>query len=266
MLAHRINTLGIWKRRVRVFGGTFRASTLDRLTSLWLHKVGILGREETAILRRLVTDGMTVVDAGANQGLYTVFLAKLAKGGKIFSFEPHPILYRQLVANVRDNRIKNIECHQAAVSSNSGTLTLEFGRLNLGDNYVVSSNTPSPAKSQVKAVTLDELFETAKVDFVKMDIQGWEAAALRGARNILIKNRDIVLFLEFWPFGLRRAGADPKQLLSFLSELGFCVYSLKHRRLFRLPESPFPELASRLSYCNLLALRDPARITALTQR
>jgi FkbM family methyltransferase len=266
MLSQRINTLGIWKRRLRVFGCIFRASTLDRLTSLSLHKVGVLGREETAIFRRLVSDGMTVVDVGANQGLYTLFLAKLVRRGKIFAFEPHPVLYEQLVTNVHENKIENIECLQAAVSNSSGTLTLQLGRLNLGDNYIVSANAPSPARAQVKAVTLDELFETTRIDFLKIDIQGWEAAALTGGCNVLKKNRHIILFFEFWPFGLRRAGADPKQLLSYLSELGFCIYSLKGGRLVGLQEGSLPDPARQFAYCNLVALRDPAKIAALTQR
>jgi FkbM family methyltransferase len=260
MLSHRINTLGIWKRRLRVFGCIFRASTLDRLTSLWLHKVGVLGREEIAVLRQLVTDRMTVVDVGANQGLYTLFLAKLARGGKIIAFEPHPILYEQLVANVHENKIENIECHQAAVSDSSGALTLQLGSLHLGDNYIVTADAPSPVTTQVNAVTLDELFEKTTIDFLKIDIQGWEAAALAGGRNVLKNNRDIILFLEFWPFGLRRAGAKPDQLLSYLNELGFYLYNLKGSRLAKFQKTSLPDATRQFSYCNLVALRDPTRL------
>jgi FkbM family methyltransferase len=260
MLSQRINSLGIWKRRVTVFGCTFRASTLDRLTSLWLHKAKILGRDEIAMLRQLVTDKMTVVDVGANQGLYTLFLAKLARGGKVIAFEPHPILYEQLVANVHENIIRNIECHQAAVSDSSGTLTLQLGNLNSGDNYILTADKPSPATTQVNAVTLDELFENTAIDFLKIDVQGWEAAALTGGRNLLKNNRDIILFLEFWPFGLRRAGTDPEQLLSYLGELGFYLYNLKGSRLAKFQWTSLPDANRQFSYCNLVALRDPTKL------
>jgi FkbM family methyltransferase len=263
MLSQRLNELGIWKRRVKVFGFVFRASTLDRLASLSLHKVGALGGEETGILRRLVTGGMTVADVGANQGLYTLFLAKLARPGKIFAFEPHPILYEQLVTNVHENRIENIECHQAAVSNLSGTLTLQSGRLNLGDNYIVSAGAKTPATMQVKAVTLDELFEGTRIDFLKVDIQGWELAALTGGWNVLKKNHGIVLLFEFWPFGLRRAGADPNQLLSYLTDLGFSIYCLRRSRLFPIRETLLPDPAKEFAYCNLVALRNPAKFGGL---
>jgi FkbM family methyltransferase len=255
MLSQRLNELGIWQRRVKVFDHVFRTSTLDRLASLFLHKLGILGREETGILRRLVSNGMTVVDIGANQGLYTLFLADLARPGKIFAFEPHPMLYQQLVANVRENRIENVECYQTALSNSSGALTLQVGRLNFGDNYIVSGDVQTPAMVQVKAATLDELFEGRRIDFLKIDVQGWEVAVLAGGRSVLEKNQGIVLLFEFWPFGLRRAGADSKELFSYLSELGFSIFSLRRGRLASLRESALPDPAKEFAYCNLVALR-----------
>jgi FkbM family methyltransferase len=265
MLLQRLNELGIWQRKVKVFGHCFRPSTLDRLVSLWLHKVGILGREESGILRRLVNDEMTVVDLGANQGLYTLFLADLARRGKIFAFEPHPILYGQLVANVRQNRIENVNCYQTAVSSSSGSITLQLGRLNLGDNYIVTPGAGIVDTVQVKAVTLDELFAAIPIDFLKIDIQGWEADALAGGRQVLQRNQGILVLFEFWPFGLRRAGANPNRLLSYLTELGFSIYCLRRNRLVSLQETSLPDPAKEFAYRNLLAMRDPARFDRVFQ-
>ena len=258
MLSQTLNELGIWQRRVKVFGHVFRPSTLDRLASLFLHKLQILGREETGILRRLVSDGMTVVDIGANQGLYTLFLADLARPGKIFAFEPHPALHEQLVANLRENRIENVECFQTALSNFSGVVTLHLGHFNLGDNYIVTAGANASAGVEVPAATLDELFEGTPIDFLKIDVQGWEAAVLAGGRSVLEKNQGIVVLFEFWPFGLHRAGTDPKELLSYLTELGFSIYSLRGSRLLSLRERTLPDPAKEFAYCNLVALRNPA--------
>jgi FkbM family methyltransferase len=257
MLLQKINELGIWQQKVSVLGHEFRASTLDRLGSLFLHKFRILGREEIEILRRFVTKGMTVVDIGANQGLYTLFLADLARSGNIFAFEPHPMLYQQLVANLRENRIENVECHQTAISNSSGFLTLQLGRLNLGDNHLVAAEAKSSASGvQVPAATLDELFEGIKIDFLKIDVQGWEAAALAGGRTVLEKNRKLVLLFEFWPYGLRRAGADPQALLSYLIELGFSIYGLSKGCPVPLQTKALPDPSKEFAYCNLVALRN----------
>lgn len=255
MFSQKINELGIWQRKVSVFGHVFHTCSLDRLASLYLHKIGILGRSEVAILRRLVSSGMTVVDIGANQGLYTLFLADLARPGKVFAFEPHPMLYERLVANVRENRIESVECSQTAISNSSGSLTLRLGQINLGNNYIVAAGANASAGVEVPAATLDELFEGTKIDFLKIDVQGWEAAALQGGRSLLEKNRDIVLLFEFWPYGLRRSGVVPKVLFSYLTELGFSIYGLSESRLVPLQNKALPDPAKEFAYCNLVALR-----------
>jgi hypothetical protein len=56
---------------------------------------------------------------------------------------------------------------------------------------------------------------------VKLDVQGWELEALRGMTRILGENPAIRLFVEFWPFGLRRAGSAPMDLIAFLHDNGF---------------------------------------------
>ncbi|MBV8376225.1 MAG: FkbM family methyltransferase [Verrucomicrobia bacterium] len=256
MLLQKLNDLGIWRQRVSVFGHVFRTSTLDRLASLFLHKFGILGREEIGILRRFVRNGMTVVDIGANQGLYTLLLAELARPGKIHAFEPHPMLYQQVVENLRENRIENVECHQTALSNSTGFLTLQLGHLNLGDNYIVADGAKVSVTAQVPAATLDDLFEGTKIDFLKIDVQGWEAAVLAGGRSVLEENPKIILLFEFWPYGLRRAGVDPQAFLSYLIELGFSIYGLSKSRLVLLQKKVLPNQSTELAYCNLVALRN----------
>jgi hypothetical protein len=61
----------------------------------------------------------------------------------------------------------------------------------------------------------------ARVDVIKIDIQGAELEALEGAHRVMTENSDIQILVEFWPYGMRRAGAEPQHLLSLLSQLGF---------------------------------------------
>jgi FkbM family methyltransferase len=261
MFNRALNEHWIWKRRLRVFGHLFRAPTLDRLATLWMHKLGILGREETQILRRLLHPGMTVLDVGANQGLYTLLLADLVRPGPVFAFEPHPFLYQQLVSNVQANKVGNIVCHNLAVSGSSGRLTLQPGSLNWGDSRIATGAAPAPGQIKVDAISLDENFADRKVDFMKIDVQGWEA--LFGARRLLEENTDLVVMFELWPYGLLKAGSSPEVLLAFLRNLEFQLWQIRKGRLANFNQKDLPDPTKEFSYCNLVGTRNPLLVKHL---
>jgi FkbM family methyltransferase len=255
MLIRALNEHWIWKRRVRALGHLFRAPTFDRLAVLWMHKLGIIGREEIQILRRLLRPGMTVVDVGANQGLYTLLLADLVRPGRVFAFEPHPFLYQQLMSNIQTNKVSNVVCRNLAVSSSSGRLTLQPGSMNWGNNRIVTGAAPGQIK--VDAVSLDENFADRNVDFLKIDVQGWEAEALFGARRVLEENMDLVVMFELWPYGLLKAGSPPDVLLAFLRNLGFQLWQIRNGRLANFDQKDLPDPTKEFSYCNLVGMRNP---------
>jgi len=250
-----LNRHRLWKRRVWVFGHQFQAPSLDRLASLWMHKLGILGRFEMQLLRELVCPGMTVVDVGANQGIYTLTLAGLARPGRVFAFEPEPILFRQLVANVQENKADNVVCHPVAISRQAGRLSLQAGKMHSGNNRIVQQ--PRSDSIEVAAATLDELFADKVVDFLKIDVQGWEAEALAGATDVLQRTRDIILMCEFWPDGLRSAGTEPAEMLRFLGSVGFSLRRIKQGKLVQLDLSALPDPSRKLAYWDLIGTRDP---------
>jgi FkbM family methyltransferase len=256
MNCRALNRHWLWKRPVLVFGQRFQAPTLDRLASLWLHKLGILGRSEVRLLCRLVSAGMTVVDVGANQGIYTLLLANLARPGSVFAFEPEPMLYQQLVANVRENKADNVVCHPIAISRRSGQLALQPGKMHTGNNRIVKGS--SPGSVVVKAASLDELFPDRRIDCIKMDVQGWEAEAFAGGKEMLQRNRDILLIFEFWPYGLRAAGTEPAESLKFLTNLGFNLWRIKNGALVALEKADLPDPSRKLDYCDLIGTRNPA--------
>jgi FkbM family methyltransferase len=257
MLLRALNEHWIWKRRVRVFGHWLRAPTLDRLATLWMHKLWILGREESQILRRLLRPGMIAVEVGANQGIYTLLIADLVRPARVFAFEPQPFLFQQLVSNVEANNLENVVCHNLAVSSSSGPLTLQPGSMNWGDNRIIPASTPAASQISVNAVSLDEYFQHRKVDFLKIDIQGWEAEAFFGARRLLEKNIDLVIMFELWPYGLRKAGSPPNALLAFLRNLGFQLWQISKGRLANFAQKDLADRKAKYSYCNLIGTRNP---------
>jgi len=107
---------------------------------------------------------------------------------------------------------------------------------------------PEVAVAAVVVVALDDIkAELGRVDFIKMDIQGSEMRAVPGMRSLLKRNR-VKLVTEFWPWGLRLAGADSTDYLQTLVDLGF--------RLHLIGRNGHPE---PVTTADLLELYDPTK-------
>jgi FkbM family methyltransferase len=180
---------------------------------------------ETELVHRTVGLGDTVVDVGANVGYYTLQFARLVgPAGHVFAFEPDPQNFALLKSNIRQNGYANVTLIQKAVAAQSGTLRLFRNSENRGDHRTYASD-PSRESVEVESVALDDFFanHSGRIDFLKFDIQGAEAAALQGMRKLLARHRRLRMAMEFWPRGLHLAGSQPEQLLRDLLDLGFAI-------------------------------------------
>jgi len=218
----RINRFSLWRRTVKVWGYPMHAASLDRLVYLMLHKISLMGVAERRFFEAHIKPGMTVVDVGANLGLYTLLFSRLVgNGGRVIAFEPDPLMFATLVRNCSD--LDNINLFNAAVGSRSERRMFCPGVLNSGDNRLAASEeTDALCGLWVDVVKLDDIIER-QVDFVKIDVQGWEFDVFRGMTGMLQKGVEI--FFEFWPYGLSQAGTDPESLLQYIEESGFTVFS-----------------------------------------
>jgi FkbM family methyltransferase len=251
----RANHSTFWRQPVRVWGSVFTAPTFDRLISLHAHRLGWMGSTERAFLRSIVCHDSIVADVGANQGLYSVWLARLAAGGHIYAFEPDPELFRCLEGNVRNNGLTNISAIQAAASNRSGTLAFIVNELNRGDNRVSTGPDAASSQKQVTAVTVDEAVGHSRMDILKIDAQGFEFDVLLGAQGTLQNNQDLIILFEFWPYGLRHIGCQPAKLLDLLRDAGFRIFGLgQHGRLGAMPKETLTWRRAG-QYCNLVASR-----------
>src|SRR5688572_14768172 len=124
-LLAQLNSCRIWRFNLRVAGNRFRPPTLDRLMALSLFRLGLMGRQELRLFRSLLRPGMTVVDVGANQGIFTLFCANLVgPTGSVIAFEPDPEMFSTLSNNVKANARHRVELHNLALGSQEGQLTL----------------------------------------------------------------------------------------------------------------------------------------------
>jgi FkbM family methyltransferase len=207
-------------------------------------------RAERALLRTLVHPGNTVLDVGANIGIYTEFLAALVgPSGRVIAFEPEPRNVQRLRSATRD--LRQVTVVHAGVGPRSGTLRLFVADdLNV-DHRTYETDDPSRRVIEVRAIALDEYLseQGSRVDVIKMDIQGAEIGALQGARQLLARPDAPALLLEYWPHGLRAAGVAPESLLSLLAEAGYRVRTVDGSAL------PQPTSDDPSDYTNIVATK-----------
>jgi FkbM family methyltransferase len=260
-LLYNLNHAPLWRREINVWNQRMRAGSLDRLVALGLHRLGWMGQDEALLLRELVRPGMQVVDVGANIGLYSLLLARLVgRSGSVLAFEPEPNLFAILRENCVTNEAMNIVPFQCALDRAKGIAPFHRSVFNSGDNRL------GPASMGRKAVEVnvdrfDDLQPDCRPDFVKIDVQGHELAALSGMERALSASLNVRIFFEFSPTALRKAGTAPDLLLEFFRERGFELYETEGARLKTLRNSQ--QLISDLRggrYTNLLAARDVVKI------
>jgi FkbM family methyltransferase len=179
---------------------------------------GYADRAERKLLRTILSSGDVAVDAGANIGIYTRFLSLcVGPTGCVHSFEPSPENFRRLQAAMR--KLPNVRLSQAAVGESSRRSTLYLSdKLNV-DHRTYMQEGDSGGTVPIEMVALDDYFKPgARVDLIKIDIQGYELHALRGANRVLADNPGIKLLFEFWPYGLKQAGASWVELIEALKQ------------------------------------------------
>ncbi len=151
----------------------------------WLGTYELLRQE--AILR-FAKPGMTIFDIGAQAGFYTLLFSRVVgPSGTIVAFEPCPIESQHLLAHLSLNAISNVRVISAAVSASTGIarFTVDAGKT---ENSLC---TDSSSPLFVPTVQLDEL-ELPPPHLIKMDIEGAETLALKGARNVISERRPVI--------------------------------------------------------------------------
>jgi len=213
---------------IKVQGHKMYIDMSDLKVSKELFMTGIHEKYVTKLFKRIVREGMTVVDLGAHIGYYTLLAAKLVgKNGKVFAFEPAPTNYSLLVKNIEANGYNNVIPVNKAVSNKIGTSKLFLAPDNTSGHKLWNSYN-SRESIDIEVTTLDEFFGNydTKIDIIKMDIEGGEMAALQGMDNIIRRNSDLKIITEFWPKGIEGMGFSPTDFLNKLIEYGFKLYHI----------------------------------------
>jgi FkbM family methyltransferase len=203
------------------------------------------------LLRQVLVPGAVAIDAGANIGIYSQFLSRcVGPTGVVHAFEPSPENFKRLQSAARN--LSNVRLSQAALGERTRSCELYVSDTLNVDHRTYATEQDSRRVIPINLVALDDYFEVGqRVDLVKMDIQGYELNALRGANRVLAENPAVKLLLELWPYGLKQAGASWLELVDTLRGKNMLIYEITSQRL-----APFDVDSVRESpewYVNLFA-------------
>lgn len=202
-------------------------------------------------LARFLADGDAVVDAGANIGFYAVPLGRRLRdaGGEVWAIEPVAANASRLLENVRANGLDGtVTVIRAALGDAEGETTL---RLEAGERTGNATPSPDGTGESVPLRTLDSIAESEGIRscaLLKLDVEGSELTALRGASRFLALHRPVIV-AELNTAWMQALGWSLSDLLAFVEPLGYDA---------RRGDAPYGPLAEPLASIDtaLLVPRD----------
>jgi len=222
----------------------------DPWNSAFIERNGEYSEDEVDVFRTFVAPGSVAIDGGALFGAHTVALASLA--AVVYAFEPQRIPFQILCANLQLNSLPNVMAAECALSDDSGRVKIADLDPLVGPHYgltKIGSGDCSVWQSPIDSIP----FVVDRLDFIKLDVEGSELRALRGAEGT-ISLRHPTLYLEFQ--------SHEEELRKMLKGWGYECW-LHYARPEREPNyngTPVPNPASAVKM--LLAVH-PSRARAL---
>lgn len=179
--------------------------------------------ENFKLVDERIMSAKVIIDAGANVGTTTLLFAAANPAANIFSFEPHPVTYQRALTNIRLNAFDKIQLFNLGLGAATESRKLyEVIENNPGMNRIMPGENPYPFIS-VNIITLDEFCREqniSQVDFIKIDVEGFEYFVLLGGRRIISQSHPVI-YLELYDHGLKKNGFSAAALISLLLQMGY---------------------------------------------
>lgn len=196
-----------------------------------LFLTGCFEPNELSYLARMLKPGMTVIDAGAHLGLYTLFAARaVGDGGIVVAVEPSSREFHRLKANLELNGIRNVRLRREALSNAHAQAELLIAHEDHSEHNTLGEFayefTRCLRKESVVTERLDEIVRQERLSalhVMKMDLEGSELFALQGAHDVLRRFHPLLL-VELSDRALQHQGCHSAQVWALLLSLGYRIY------------------------------------------
>ena len=212
-------------------------------------------KQEIALMKKYIRTGDVVLDIGANIGFYTKILSELVgESGKVYAFEPDKTNYGYLMKNA--GHLKNVVFFNKAVSDKTGKITLYHSDLlNVDHKTYATENYTST--TEIDCVAIDDVVPDHIVDFIKIDIQGFEYFAFKGMENVFAKMENLKIVTEFYPYGIKKSGVSSTDFINLLLQYNFKISTIEEQGLvsFNMENIALYENKEKDTYLNLFLMK-----------
>lgn len=168
--------------------------------------------------------GSTVLDIGANRGIYTYWMSKkVGEHGRVFSFEPQPELGGFLLDLKKSFKLDNVVIENKGLSDKEGKFDIFRDFVGSGGARLAQKGEELPENSdlhkvEVEVTTLDAFFQGRKpenLSFIKCDVESHELSVFKGGEKLLKKHMPTILF------ECNHEEAQKGEIFSFLTDMGY---------------------------------------------
>jgi FkbM family methyltransferase len=237
------------------------------------HIEGVFEPDMVALFGKVVRPGDTVLDVGANIGCTTLLFGQLAR--QVFSFEPSPTTFAWLRRNVAASELANITLVNAGLGREPGTFELNFAADNRSGGFVADQVKASEGhRSEQIAILKGDDWVRANLhgalDFVKIDVEGFERNVIEGLHDTIRRHRPVVVLeLNHWCLNALQRTSVP-DFLDFLRSVFPVLLAVDNPADIRDVHNPndayhvmYHHIVNGFRYPNLVAAFDAARVALL---
>lgn len=194
----------------------------DHCICKWVEESGRLDHDQNMLplVLKHINPGDVVIDAGAFIGDHTIAYAqKVRTSGHVHAFEPSADSFECLVYNLYNYLSVNTSVYNKGLASKAGKVRMTHVDGNMGMNYLTIGAGPSPSEPFIEIVTLDGMY-LDRVNFIKIDVEGYELEILKGATETIKKFKPKML-IEINQMALERMNLKREDIFDFLHEHGY---------------------------------------------
>lgn len=189
---------------------------------------------EMALVGKLVNPGAVFFDIGAHVGLYSLTASRLVgPTGMVHAFEPALRTYDVLTTNLYLNGAANVVTNRIAINDQSGEVDLLVNRESGLTSLGATGRGQIIDVEKVASVSLDQYTATegiAELDFLKIDVEGYEGHVLRGARGVIERSPNMAVLCELAGKNYRALNLSNDEVINLMCAWGFEAWEINSTR------------------------------------